>query len=477
MATGPRGEQGIQGVRGDQGIQGPTGLQGPQGLQGQQGFQGLPGAATNTGATGPTGYIGRDGSTGATGPGTTSFTDTLSSLTASPGDAPLLANAVSVGSSSPTIVASWTIPSRVKGKQVLLCVFFYFYQTSAFATGQTFRYGFQIDSSEITYGDSTTVFYTQTAQNLYAVAYNGLTLGTGGILPVEPLIFPVTIPSNSTNLSLAVRNASIIMPITDTQVLGTATTFSYTGAAQSYTVPAGINAVYLYMWGAGGGAGSGGPGAFVSGTYNVSPGQVLTVVVGKRGSLDGKNAPVIALGAGGAASSNGGLTHGGGGFSGVFNSSTLNFSTLIACAAGGGSGGYFGGQGGAGGVTTGQSANGTGATQSAGGVANGALLTGGTATGSESAGGGGGYYGGGGGTSQYGPGGGGSSYIGGFSSYIGGEDGQFSAPGTTRIPGGSTNQYYVSPRGQTNQDGQVTIVTAVINAPVRVNARVQIISF
>jgi hypothetical protein len=361
-------------------------------------------------------------------------------------------------------------------------VFFYFYQTSTFAVGQTFRYGFQFDSTPITFGDSATILYTQNTQSQYAIAYNGLTLGTGGLLPVEPILFPMTIPSNATSMSLTVRNASIIMPVTNTQVLGTATTYAYTGAAQSYTVPTGVNAVYIYLWGAGGGAGAGGPGAFISGTYSVAPGQVLTVVVGKRGNLNGRNAPVIALGAGGPASSNGADGHGGGGFSGVFSSSTLNSSTLIACAAGGGSGAYFGTQGGAGGVTTGQNAFGggnvaVGGSQTAGGDANGSLLTGGTAVGSESAGGGGGYYGGGGGRVQYGSGAGGSSYSGGFSSYLGGEDGQLTAPGTTRIPGGSTNQYYISPRGQTNQDGQVTIVTAVINAPVRVNARVEIFSY
>ena len=486
MATGPQGVQGIQGVRGPQGIQGPTGIQGQRGIQGQQGLQGIDGIATNTGATGttgPTGFNGTVGSTGPTGPGAPALTDTLATLTSNPADAPLIANAVSVGSDTPTIVATWTLPTRVKGNRTLVCVFFYFYQTSTFAVGQTFRYGFQFDSTPITFGDSATILYTQNTQSQYAIAYNGLTLGTGGLLPVEPILFPMTIPSNATSMSLTVRNASIIMPVTDTQVLGTATTYAYTGAAQSYTVPTGVNAVYIYLWGAGGGAGAGGPGAFVSGTYSVTPGQVLTVVVGKRGNLDGKNAPVIALGAGGPASANGGLTHGGGGFSGVFSSSTLNSTTLIACAGGGGSGGYGLGQGGAGGVTTGQTSPSghvpaaTGGSQTEGGISNGALLTGGTATGSESAGGGGGYYGGGGGRAQYGPGGGGSSYIGGFSSYLGGEDGQLTTPGTTRIPGGSTNQYYISPRGQTDQPGQVTIVTAVINAPVRVNARVEIFSY
>jgi hypothetical protein len=59
--------------------------------------------------------------------------------------------------------------------------------------------------------------------------------------------------------------------------------FTYTGSDQSYTVPVGTNSIVVTMWGAGGGgaynSNVGGPGAFVSGTLSVTPGDTLKVIV------------------------------------------------------------------------------------------------------------------------------------------------------------------------------------------------------
>ena len=73
-----------------------------------------------------------------------------------------------------------------------------------------------------------------------------------------------------------------------TAAVAHAATFSYTGAEQSYTVPAGVSSLSITALGApGGGPQSGGlaagRGADVSGVVNVSAGQVLYVEVGVLG--------------------------------------------------------------------------------------------------------------------------------------------------------------------------------------------------
>ena len=78
--------------------------------------------------------------------------------------------------------------------------------------------------------------------------------------------------------------------------------FTYSGADQSYTVPAGVTSVTISMWGAGGGPGGvyapGGGGAYLTGTLAVTAGMSLRIIVGQGGSV-------------GASSS-----YGGGGFGG-----------------------------------------------------------------------------------------------------------------------------------------------------------------
>ncbi|HEX3730676.1 MAG TPA: hypothetical protein VHV47_12775, partial [Opitutaceae bacterium] len=74
--------------------------------------------------------------------------------------------------------------------------------------------------------------------------------------------------------------------LADVQVNRTA--FSFTGGAQSYTVPAGANYVVVKVWGAGGsGGGAGGGGGYVTARFNVSAGTVLNVAVGSGGDAGG----------------------------------------------------------------------------------------------------------------------------------------------------------------------------------------------
>jgi uncharacterized repeat protein (TIGR02543 family) len=216
----------------------------------------------------------------------------------------------------------------------------------------------------------------------------------------------------------------------------TVATFNYTGSDQSWTVPSSVTSATFYLIGAGGGGGrasfGGGGGGYATGTYAVTPGQILTVIVGQGGGgvaagavsgLPGAYTP-LTYGGGGRGGSYGGASalwySSGGGRSAI---RLPNATTDLATAAGGGGGSYsqcgFGG-GGTTGLPIPASVNsGTGGTQTAGGAGGysvngysgtpGSAYLGGTSK-DEGGGGGGGFFGGGGGGDNYG-GAGGSSYI------------------------------------------------------------------
>jgi hypothetical protein len=208
-----------------------------------------------------------------------------------------------------------------------------------------------------------------------------------------------------------------------------ATTFSYTGGEQTYTVPAGVSEVSITAIGAPGGAARGAPlpdpqagrGAVVSGVVNVTAGQTVYVEVGGPGGM-----PTGGFNGGGDAGTlfaGHSWLGGGGGASDVrtlpmsAGQISLN-SRVIVAAGGGGSGGLYAAGGDAGqpgGGSSSSSVGGGAGTQTAGGAGGcdalatgcgmaGSLGTGG-AGGSSSAtvyadvgaGGGGGLYGGGGG--------------------------------------------------------------------------------
>ena len=227
--------------------------------------------------------------------------------------------------------------------------------------------------------------------------------------------------------------------------------FTWTGAGQSYVVPAGVTSVTIKAWGAGGGAGNetgaasglGGGGGFAQSVVSVTPGEVLTVRPGQGGIAPGGGggASIVAradgtllvvAGGGGGGGTDGGSGSGGTGNGGAAGGVTGGpGQTMTSSTFGSGSGGSGGSQtaGGAGGTGARISGSGNpcdgaaGAYLSGGGGANGSSSCS-TSTGaledaagtgaSNGAGGGGGagYYGGGGGGSlstYYGGGGGGGS--------------------------------------------------------------------
>lgn len=224
-------------------------------------------------------------------------------------------------------------------------------------------------------------------------------------------------------------------------------TFAYTGANQTFTVPAGVNWIFVKLWGGGGGAGraggwsygsDGGGGGHVRGLFPVTPASTLVFVVGRGGTV--VNGTTQSYGGGGTNGNTTDLNYGGhgGGYCGVFVTS-VSQANALAIAGGGGGGGssrtWVGNIGGAGGGLIGQrgaspydgkfTAGGNAGTQSAGGAATsgytnngsaGSALQGGSgATNTYGGGGGGGYFGGGGGayseTNTMGGGGGGSGFV------------------------------------------------------------------
>lgn len=201
-------------------------------------------------------------------------------------------------------------------------------------------------------------------------------------------------------------------------------TFSYTGAAQTYTVGACITSITVDAKGAEGSTPNSsvalaGKGGRVQAILPVTPGEILNIYVGGAGTN-------VAGGWNGGGNPGAGSGAGGGGASDIRQGGTALTNRIVVASGGGGAGAVWSTNchGGNGGGLTGLNGIyassydpmwcGSGGTQTAGGIAAstngsqpGTSGFGGTG-GTQGGGGGGGYYGGGGGS--YGGGGGGSSY-------------------------------------------------------------------
>ncbi len=232
--------------------------------------------------------------------------------------------------------------------------------------------------------------------------------------------------------------------------------FEPSASIQTFTVPAGWTAVQVFLWGAGGGGGGvsefsggesyGGGGGYTSGVLSVTPGQVLSLIVGTGGLFSPAGSGVATGGyEGGGASgepSTGGPVTGGCGSGGGRTCIRDEFGNELCTAGGGGGGSQVYGafyQGGGGGGDTGQDGSsnvfspaqggqpgngGSGASAEYSG-ANGEQYVGGSVPSGviDAGGGGAGWYGGGSGgantsTDSYSSGAGGSGYTGSLSSAI-----------------------------------------------------------
>ncbi|MCD4656952.1 MAG: choice-of-anchor D domain-containing protein [Planctomycetes bacterium] len=196
-------------------------------------------------------------------------------------------------------------------------------------------------------------------------------------------------------------------------------TFTYTGSAQQWTVPAGVTSIVVECFGAEGkgtGPGIGGKGGMAKATVPVTPSSTVYVYVGGKslsatGGWNGGGTAHVTIGGGGGGASD--IRIGGNTFA----------DRKVVSGGGGGAGAKVGYTpiGGVGGGLIGGNGNGSaqGGTQTAGGAAGGGngatagvLGIGGNGRSNvgSSSGGGGGLYGGGGSGATYGGGGGGSSY-------------------------------------------------------------------
>jgi len=129
------------------------------------------------------------------------------------------------------------------------------------------------------------------------------------------------------------------------------TTFSYTGTVQTYTIPPGVDSIYVDVVGATGGMSSltdsstGGKGGRIQCTLLVSPGQVLHIYIGGVGVMGTLTSVGIGGfnggGNGGADNSLGDYTpSGGGGGSTDIRFSPYSLTNRVVVASGGGGGGY-----------------------------------------------------------------------------------------------------------------------------------------
>ena len=123
--------------------------------------------------------------------------------------------------------------------------------------------------------------------------------------------------------------------------LPTTYSYQYTGVLQKFIVPNRVTSIQVNAVGAKGGTGGGGEpgggGANITTTINVTPGQVLYVVVG---GYPGQSATAKYGfgGNGGIADNASGYGGAGGGLSGVFSSNTPSTSSALVVAGGGGGG-------------------------------------------------------------------------------------------------------------------------------------------
>ena len=230
--------------------------------------------------------------------------------------------------------------------------------------------------------------------------------------------------SRRTRIALVAAVAALSLAVGAAPAVADTETFSYTGAAQTWTVPAGVTSATFDLYGAQGGgldfpAFAPGLGGRATATIPVTPGASIEVNVGGQGGAG-------AGGFNGGGNGGTGNSFGGGGASDIRIGGTDLFDRVLVAGGGGAAGGGFcgnlvsGGDGGgesgdAGLADTGEGCGGSvaggGGTPTDGGSATspateGDFGFGGDGGGRFGGGGGGGWFGGGGGFSAAGGGGG-----------------------------------------------------------------------
>ncbi len=296
-------------------------------------------------------------------------------------------------------------------------------------------------------------------------------------------IVDVTCPGNIAATTDAGNCTSVVnysMPTaTNTCAVVGSTTFNYTGTLQTFTVPVGVTMITVDATGAQGGsvtvscAATGGLGARIVGDVAVTPGEVISIMVGQQGFTNGSdagggggsfvvrtgNVPLICAGGGGGATNNIGAcgANRNGVNATITTSGTASGNGLVAGGTAGNGGGASSGSGGGGGGFLTNGVAGTGLPNN-----NGKAYVNGGAGGSGIIYAFGGYGGGWAGRGNGGGGGGGGGYSGGGTS------------GSQPFTGGGGGGSYNIGTNQTNTAGFQTgngrvIISYNVPAPVYVN--------
>ena len=312
-----------------QGARGPTGLAGMFGPQGV-GFRGPTGPTGPTGISRP-GYESVTGPTGALGPTGPEITVPGSIYTLSTYATGATGMAVPGNAATPVTIWSGAIPTQAKGKSGILSTYFDFTVNYPIVSAD-FDYGLYIDDVPLGFGPTKMNRYSQTIPSTNIVAFNGTPVGTNAPSVLKPLILPVAITANASNLQIKLANASSLMEsITTGSAIGITTAGSNT-----YITPIGSIGVMAYVWGAGGspfGSNPGGPGGFSAGFYPASAGTVLTTIVGALGNN------TFNFGHGGSGFTGTGTPGSGGGFSALFLGSGPSAGSNVPILIAGGGGG------------------------------------------------------------------------------------------------------------------------------------------
>lgn len=235
-------------------------------------------------------------------------------------------------------------------------------------------------------------------------------------------------------------------------------TFNYTGAQQTWVVPAFVTSITVDVQGASSSF-NGGNGGRVQGSVSVTPGETLYIYVGGQGGSPSGSPGAPGGFNGGANGGNGSGGNpggrGGGGASDIRQGGTALAHRVVVGGGGGASGGaasvpggHGGGLSGAPGGSIGGNGGGAGGTQSAGGAGGSGPATG---TAGSLGNGGAGANG-----NPYGAGGGGGGFYGGGGGGAGSGDGASGGGGSSLVPGGGTTT-----SGYRNGNGLIVITWSI----------------
>ncbi len=393
-----KGDAGITGSTGLMGTNGYNGSTGATGSSGINGAAGLNGSVGTTGSIGATGSIGYTGSIGSTGPGTicgaasadyitkfTSPTDICNSIIydngttvgINTGATPAASAVLDVTSTNAgLLVPRMTTAQRNAIVSPVESLLIYNTDTHCFESYYNGWVSFGCIGCQVpgTFSASAAASLTQnsfsanwTASAGAAVyfldvstsnSFSTFVTGFNNLNVGNVLNYTVNGLNCNTSYYYRVRANNSCGSTSNSNVVSgttvfTATTqvFTYSGADQTYTIPACASSVTIKVWGGGGGewASTSGAGGYSTAVFNLSSGvlsagQTIMVMVGKGGTATPYVSQPNIYGFGGGSLC--GATAGagqGGGLSGVFTgaaaiSATDNSRAVIIAGGGGGSG-------------------------------------------------------------------------------------------------------------------------------------------